>query len=95
MHEVVDKLLRLARAENGIENLHKVDVDLRAFLRISRKISRVLCEQKRIIFEQDLAGCPIINGDMIRLRELFSTFWIMPLNIHLQAGRSNYPYSPK
>jgi signal transduction histidine kinase len=71
MRGVVSKLLRLARADNGVERLNKVELNLKTVLEDLAEDAQILCEQKQILFEQALQDVPLIMGDTVRLKELF------------------------
>src|SRR5881394_1245414 len=71
MTELVDALLTLARADEGIAPLHREPVDLRAILEEARETGELLAEQAGV--RMDLATPPepvIVPVDASRIRQL-------------------------
>jgi signal transduction histidine kinase len=71
MTSMVNKLLVLARADNGAENLNLKAVSLNELLSDLASDMEALCEDKALHFELDLQDQLRVRGDEIKLRELF------------------------
>jgi heavy metal sensor kinase len=67
----VSKLLMLARADSGTEILNLTKVNLKEFLGDIAEDMGVLSEKKQIKFQSNLSENLIVNGDEMKLRELF------------------------
>lgn len=71
MSSVIGKLLFLARSEAGKEPLHFEDMDIKELIiELSANIE-ALAEEKSINLEVDAQESLIINGDRVKLRQLF------------------------
>ncbi len=68
---IVSKLLTLARADNGTEQLNLANINLKAFLEELAADIQILSERKQLSFQADLSENLVIKGDEIQLRELF------------------------
>jgi heavy metal sensor kinase len=71
MSSTINKLLELARADSGKENLSPVNLDLNSLLSEIASDIEVLCEEKSLKFTLALADRLQVTGDKIKLRELF------------------------
>jgi signal transduction histidine kinase len=67
----VSKLLMLARADSGTETLNLSKINLKEFLGDVAEDIGVLAEKKQINFQSNLSENLIVNGDEMKLRELF------------------------
>jgi signal transduction histidine kinase len=73
LSSVTDRLLFLARSENGIE-IKTDTVDIRELLTEIASEIEVICEAKNLGFQSELATAPgdcCITGDSVGLREMF------------------------
>jgi heavy metal sensor kinase len=71
MAELVDALLTLARADEGIAPLHRESVDLRAIVEETRETGELLAEQAGVKMEVATPAEPVIVPvDASRIREL-------------------------
>jgi heavy metal sensor kinase len=68
---IVSKLLTLARADSGTEQLNLADINLKTFLEDIAADIQVLSERKQLTFQADLPENLVIKGDEVQLRELF------------------------
>ena len=68
---IVNKLLTLARADSGTEQVNPDKVNLKTFLEDIAADIQILAERKRLGFQVDLPENLIIQGDEVKLRELF------------------------
>jgi signal transduction histidine kinase len=71
MASVINKLLMLTRMDNGKEILNFAPVDLSLLLAGLAEDIEVLCEEKSLLFNTDLLPEIKINGDEVKLKELF------------------------
>jgi heavy metal sensor kinase len=71
MSSVINKLLDLARADSGKENLSFARIDLNELLSDIASDMETLCEEKSLKFVLSLTGRPQVKADRIKLRELF------------------------
>ena len=71
MSSTINKLLELARADGGKENLSLVALDLNELLSEIASDVEILCEEKSLKFVLSLTGRPEVKADRIKLRELF------------------------
>src|SRR5947209_10322510 len=71
MTELVDALLTLARADEGIAPLHREPVDLRAIVEEARETGELLAEEAGVLMEVATPPEPIVvPGDATRIRPL-------------------------
>jgi heavy metal sensor kinase len=71
MSSIINKLLVLSRIDNGKENLCYSRTGLSELLSDLAADIEVLCEEKTIHFKADLQGDVFLDGDEVKLRELF------------------------
>lgn len=71
MSSIISKLLVLARADSGKERLNAKPVDLNKLLAEIASDIEVLCEEKSLHFSLELRDQIILQGDEMKLRELF------------------------
>jgi heavy metal sensor kinase len=71
MSSIINKLLVLARADSGKERLSLKPVDLNRLLTEIASDFEVLCDEKSLHFKLELRDDITIQGDEIKLRELF------------------------
>ena len=70
--DLVEKLMLLARADAGVENLQRRRVNLADSLREACRQGRTLAEAKQVTFEEDIVKTAVIvEGDSDGLRRLF------------------------
>src|SRR5207302_1833691 len=71
MTELVEALLTLARADEGIAPLHRVPVDLRGIVEEARETGELLAEQAGVRMEVTTPAEPIVvSVDATRIRQL-------------------------
>lgn len=68
---IVSKLLTLARADVGAEQLDLVKIDLKALLEDLAVDIQLLSERKQLSFQANFPESLIVKGDEVKLRELF------------------------
>ena len=69
---LVERLMLLARADAGVETLHRGPVNLAECLREASKDGRILAEAKHVKFSVDLNGEDlVVDGDSHALQRLF------------------------
>ena len=71
MSSTINKLLTLARADNGKENLTLEPINLSEFLAEIASDIETLCEDKSLTFKLEEAENVVVKGDKIKLRGLF------------------------
>ena len=71
MSKIIDNLLLLAKADQGVADITFSEVDLKALVDELFEDSVVLAEQKEICVEVTEASPIMIVGDRVRLRQLF------------------------
>jgi heavy metal sensor kinase len=71
MSSIINKLLVLSRIDSGKENISYSNINFSELLAELALDIDVLCEDKSIHFSSDLNGGVYINGDSVKLRELF------------------------
>jgi heavy metal sensor kinase len=71
VYSTVSKLLTLARADSGAEPLNLEKTNLKELLGDIAADIKVLSEKKGINFQADLPEAIFVNGDGMKLRELF------------------------
>jgi len=71
MTELVEALLTLARADEGIAPLHRVPVDLRGIVEEARETGELLAEQAGVRMEVTTPAQPVVvSVDATRIRQL-------------------------
>ena len=71
MSSVIGKLLFLARSEAGKEPLHFEDIDIKELITELSTNMEALADDKKIKLAVDARESLIVNGDRIKLRQLF------------------------
>jgi heavy metal sensor kinase len=71
MSATVNRLLTLTRADSGTEILNLHRIDLTGFLTELASDVEALAEEKSLNFKLNIIDKPVIEGDVVKLRELF------------------------
>jgi heavy metal sensor kinase len=71
MSSTINQLLTLARTDSGTEIINLNRINLAEFLTELASDVEVLCEEKSIKFKLNTLDRPVIEGDEVKLRELF------------------------
>jgi heavy metal sensor kinase len=71
MSSIINKLLYLSRIDGGKEKLDPVTVNLSELLVDLASNIEALCEEKTLIFDSQISGDIQVEGDKVKLRELF------------------------
>ncbi|MBN2076423.1 MAG: HAMP domain-containing protein [Dehalococcoidales bacterium] len=71
LSSTVDKLLTLTRTDSGKQQLKPEIIDLDGFLLDFAEDVKVLCEENSLGFELKIEENAVVEGDRVKLRELF------------------------
>ncbi len=71
MSSTIDKLLALTRTDSGRQYLSLNSIGLAEFLNDLASDVEVLCEEKSLNFKLDIIDQTTVEGDKVKLRELF------------------------
>jgi heavy metal sensor kinase len=87
MSTTINKLLELARADSGKENISMATFDLKGLLAEIASDVEILCEEKALTFQTVLRDKLEITGDRTKLRELFLNLLDNAMRYTPQGGK--------